>query len=52
MNGESLNIAGCLLGHRRATITNRYIHLDDATLSQSAEKRVAQPLKSKLQSHN
>ena len=38
MNGESLHVAGRLLGHRRATTTNRYVHLDDATLSQAAER--------------
>ena len=37
MNGESLHVAGRLLGHRLATTTNRYVHLDDATLSESAE---------------
>ena len=38
MNGESLHVAGRLLGHRRVSTTNRYVHLDDATLSQSAER--------------
>ena len=38
MNGESLRVAGRLLGHRRASTTNRYVHLDDATLSQAAER--------------
>ena len=47
MNGESLHVAGRLLGHRRASTTNRYVHLDDATLSQAAE-RVANALKRKL----
>ncbi len=51
MNGESLHVAGRLLGHRRATTTNRYVHLNDATLSEAAE-RVAVALKSKLQSPN
>ncbi len=37
MNGESLHIVGRLLGHRRSGTTNRYVHLDDATLSQAAE---------------
>jgi len=46
-NGESLHIAGRLLGHRRATTTNRYVHLDDATLSQAAE-RVAVAIHGKL----
>ena len=40
MNGESLHVAGRLLGHRRASTTNRYVHLDDATLSQAAERVV------------
>ncbi|MDE0011130.1 MAG: tyrosine-type recombinase/integrase, partial [Candidatus Poribacteria bacterium] len=48
MNGESLHVAGRLLGHRRASTTNRYVHLDDATLSQSAE-RVALAVNQKLQ---
>ena len=38
MNGESLHVAGRLLGHRRASTTNRYVHLDEATLSQAAER--------------
>ena len=41
MNGESLHVAGCLLGHRRASTTSRYVHLDDATLSQAAERVAA-----------
>lgn len=40
MNGESPHVAGRLLGHRQATTTNRYVHLDDATLSQAAERVV------------
>ena len=47
MNGESLHVAERLLGHRRATTTNRYVHLDDATLSGTAE-RVAMALQQKL----
>ena len=47
MNGESLHVAGRLLGHRRASTTNRYVHLDDATLSQAAE-RVAVTIQGKL----
>ena len=47
MNGESLHVAGRLLGHRRATTTNRYVHLDDATLNQAAE-RVAMAVHTKL----
>lgn len=47
MNGESLHVAGRLLGHRRASTTNRYVHLDDATLSQAAE-RVAITMEQKL----
>lgn len=38
MNGESLHMTGRLLGHRRAATTNRYAHLDDATLSEAAER--------------
>ena len=38
MNGESLHVAGRLLGHRRASTTNRYVHLDDVTLSEAAER--------------
>ena len=29
MNGESLLVAGPLLGHRRASATNRYVRLHD-----------------------
>ena len=47
MNGESLHVAGRLLGHRRASTTNRYVHLDDATLRQAAE-RVAMAVQGKL----
>ena len=47
MNGESLHVAGRLLGHRRASTTNHYVHLHDATLSQAAE-RVAVAIRSKL----
>ena len=47
MNGESLHVAGRLLGHRRATTTNRYVHLDDATLNHAAE-RVAIAIQQKL----
>ena len=47
MNGESLHVAGRLLGHRRATMTNRYVHLDDATLSQAAE-RIASVIEQEL----
>ncbi len=50
MNGESLHVAGRLLGHRRASTTNRYVHLDDATLSQAAE-RVAVAIERKLSPH-
>ncbi len=51
MNGESLHVAGRLLGHRRATTTNRYVHLDDTTQSQAAE-RVALVIRLRLQSAN
>ena len=47
MNGESLHVTGRLLGHRRVSTTNRYVHLDDATLSQAAE-RVASVIEQKL----
>ena len=47
MNGESLHVAGRLLGHRRASTTNRYVHLDDATLGEAAE-RVAPAVERKL----
>ena len=47
MNGESLHVAGRLFGHRRASTTNRYFHLDDATLSQ-AVGRVALAIRRKL----
>ena len=47
MNGESLHVAGRLLGHRRASTTNRYVHLDDATLGEAAE-RVALAVQRKL----
>ena len=40
-------VAGRLLGHRQASTTNRYVHLDDATLSQAAE-RVALAVHTKL----
>lgn len=38
MNGERLFVAGRLLGYRQATTTNRYVHLDDVTLRQAAER--------------
>ena len=38
MNGESLHVAGRLLGHRRASTTNRYVHLGDAASSKAAER--------------
>ena len=47
MNGESLHVAGRLLGHRQASTTNRYVHLDDATLGKAAE-RVALAVQRKL----
>ncbi len=47
MNGESLHVAGRLLGHRRASTINRYVHLDDATLSLAAE-RVALAVEQRL----
>ena len=44
MNGESLHVVGRLLEHRRANSTNRYVHLDKATLSQAAGQ-VALPVR-------
>ena len=38
INDGSLHMAGRLLGHRRATTTNRYVHLDDSILSEVAER--------------
>ena len=38
MNGERLHVARRLLGHRLASMTNRYVHLNDATLSDAAER--------------
>ena len=35
---QSLHVAGRLLGHRRVSTTNRYVHLDDMTLSQATER--------------
>ena len=49
MNGESLHVTGRLLGHRRASTTNRYVHLDDTTLGEAAE-RVALAVERKLRS--
>ncbi len=49
MKGESLHVAGRLLGHRRASTTNRY--LDDATLSQASE-RIATAIEWKLRPSN
>ena len=47
MNGESLHVVGGLLGYRRASKTIRYVHLDDATFRQPAE-RVAVAIQEKL----
>ena len=47
MNGESLRMTRRLLGHRRATITTRYTHPDDATVGEAAE-RVAEAIKWKF----
>ena len=47
MSGERLHVIGRLLGHRRATTTNQYVHLDDATLIQAA-KRVAMAIQRML----
>ena len=40
-------MTGRLLGHRRAVTTNRYAHLDDATLRDAAD-RVAAVIEKKL----
>ena len=40
-------VAGRLLGRRRASTTNRYVHLDDATLRVAA-KRVVSAIRTKL----
>lgn len=47
MSGESLYTTGRLLGHRSPTTTNRYAHLDDATLGGAAE-RIAAEVRRKL----
>ena len=47
MRGESLYVAGRLLGHRRASTTHRYVHLDDAAPSRAAE-RVTRAVEQKL----
>ena len=47
MNGESLYTTGRLLGHRNPATTNRYAHLDDATLGEAVE-RVAVAVQQKL----
>lgn len=47
MNGESLHMAGRLLDHRRASTTNRYAHLDNATLREAVE-RIVLVIKRKL----
>ena len=41
MNGENMHVAGWLLWHRRANMTNCYVHLDDATLGEPAERVAA-----------
>ena len=47
MNGESLHVTERLLGHRRTSTTNGYVHLDDAPLSEAAE-RVAMAMDQKF----
>ena len=49
MNEGSLHVAGRLLGHPRASTTNRYFHLDDVTMSQAIE-RVAVAIQGMLHS--
>lgn len=46
-NGQSLRVPGRQLGRRQASTINRYVHLDDASLSQAAE-RVALAVQWKL----
>ena len=41
MIGESQHVVGRLLGHRRGSTTERYVNLDNATLSQAAERLAA-----------
>ena len=41
VNGESLYVAGRLLGHRRASATIRYVDLDDVILSHATERAAA-----------
>ena len=48
MNGESPHTPGRLLASRRAFTANRYIHLDDATISQAVE-RAALAAETKIQ---
>ena len=38
MNGENLRMAGRLLDERSAATTNRYAHLDDDALKETAER--------------
>ncbi len=47
MNGASLRVAGRLPGHWWASTANRYVHLDDGTLGEAAE-RVALAVQRKL----
>lgn len=47
MNWKSLHVAGRLPGHRRASTVDGYVHLDDATVSQAAE-RIAHAIIGKL----
>ena len=48
MNGESLRMAGRLLGLLRTATPIRHVHFDDAALSEAAE-RVAVEIEGKLQ---
>ncbi len=47
LNGESLHVAEQLLHHRRASMTNRDVHLEDKTLREIAE-HVATAMKRRL----
>jgi len=39
INSELLHVEGCLLGHRRASTTNRHVHFDDTARRHPAVER-------------
>ena len=49
MNGKSLHVGGPLFRNRRTSMTSRHVHVDDASLSEAAE-RVALSIVRKLYS--